>query len=327
MIGGRQSPATTAEPSLSAPVAQAAGPAGGDASSKRKNVGYLLVAAAATSWGMWPLLLRQAPMAASLQAAIFMLVAMIASLPLMLRDRVRARAAPVHWVGVAWLGVADALNVALFFAAYQRTSVAIAVLTHYLTPIFVAIAAPLVLKERAHARTAVAVAIAFAGLVLLLAPWKSALAASDLVGAAFGAGSAVFYASNVLVNKRLTHVFSASELMFFHGFVAVPLLWAMVAYESRGALAATPTSSIVILSLAALGPGVLGGLCFVWGLRRIAASHASILTLLEPFIAVATAALFLGQSVGGAQITGGLLILAGAILVVTGRELAGPNLE
>lgn len=245
-----------------------------------------------------------------------MVMLTVCSLPLMAKDRVPARAGPVHWLGVAWLGVADALNVALFFAAYQRTSVAIAVLTHYFTPVFVALAAPVFLRERAHSRTFSAVAISFGGLVILLEPWKSTLSASDLLGAALGAGSAVFYASNVLVNKRLAHVFSGSELMFFHGFVAIPLLWVMV---PSGALAAAPASSIWVVAVGALGPGVLGGLAFVWGLRRVAASHASILTLLEPFVAVVTAAIFLGQQLGQVQILGGVFILVGAILVISAR--------
>jgi drug/metabolite transporter (DMT)-like permease len=284
--------------------------------SKRGRLGYVLVAVAAIGWGTWPLILRHAVMPASLQAAILMVMLTAFSLPVIAKDRVRVRARPVHWLGVAWLGVADALNVALFFAAYQRTSVAIAVLTHYFTPVFVALAAPVVLRERAHSRTFSAVAVSFSGLVLLLEPWKSTLSASDLLGAALGAGSAVFYASNVLVNKRLAHVFSGSELMFFHGFVAIPLLWAMV---PSGSLAAASTSSIVVVVLGSIGPGVLGGLTFVWGLRRIAASHASVLTLLEPFVAVATAALFLDQQLGKGQVVGGVFILLGALLVITAR--------
>lgn len=280
------------------------------------KVGYALVAVAAVGWGTWPLILRHVATPASLQAAILMVVLTFGSLPVMLRDRVRARARLIHWVGVAWLGLADALNVALFFGAYQRTSVAIAVLTHYFTPIFVALAAPFVLGERAHPRTAFAVALSFGGLVLLLVPWSHGMAGADLVGAAFGAGSAVFYASNVLVNKRLAHVFSGSELMFFHGFVAIPLLWLMV---PSGALAAASGSSLVVLVLGALGPGVLGGLTFLWGLRRVPASHASILTLLEPFVAVVTAALFLGQRLGRTQIAGGICILVGAVLVIVAR--------
>ena len=38
------------------------------------------------------------------------------------------------------------MNVLLFFAAYKLT-IAVSVLTHYLTPIFVALAAPLLLAR------------------------------------------------------------------------------------------------------------------------------------------------------------------------------------
>lgn len=282
-----------------------------------RRSGYALVTASAVGWGTWPLILRHAPMHWALQSTVVMLVLTIVSLPLMAKDRVRVRARAVDWLGVAWLGVADALNIGLFFAAYQRTTVAIAVLTHYLTPIFVALAAPVVLRERLTARTIVAVGIAFCGLVLLLAPWRGDLSPNDLVGAALGAGSAVFYASNVLVNKRLAHAFSGSELMFFHGFLGVPLLWALV---PAGAIAATSSRAMVVVLLGALGPGALGGLVFVWGLRRIAASHASVLTLIEPFVAVVVAALFLSQPLRIAEMVGGGLILLGAVFVVTQKE-------
>lgn len=296
----------------------------GETGSGARNIGYVLVAAAATGWGTWPLILRHAVMPAALQSELMMIVFMAVSLPVMLFDRVRVRARLVHWLGVAWLGIADALNVGLFFAAYQRTTVAIAVLTHYLTPVFVALAAPLVLRERPHARTFTAVAISFGGLLLLLRPWGEGFGPGDLAGAALGAGSAVFYASNVFVNKRLAHVFSASELTFFHGFVAVPLLWVMI---PSGAFAAASASSIAVVLAGALGPGALSGLTFVWGLRRIAASHASVLTLLEPFVAVVLAALFLGQRLGGAQILGGIFILVGAVVVITARPRQRTEIE
>lgn len=257
----------------------------------------------------------------ALQSAVLMIMLTVFSLPVMLRDRVRVRARPSHWLGVAWFGLSDALNVGLFFAAYQRTSVAIAVLTHYLTPIFVALAAPVFLGERLRPRTLVAVAIAFSGLALLLEPWSGQLSSGDLVGAALGAGSAVFYASNVITNKRLSHVFSGSELLFYHGFVAVPLLLLTV---PSGAVAATSKASFAVIALGALGPGVLCGLSFLWGLRRVAASHASVLTLLEPLVAVAAAALLLDQAVGPVPVLGGLLILVGAVLVVTAKP-RGPQ--
>lgn len=282
----------------------------------------MLVAFAACLWGTWPVILRNAPMPAALQSAVLMAVLTLASLPVMLRDRVYAKPTLSQWLGVGWLGIGDALNVVLFFAAYQRTTVAIAVLTHYLTPIFVAVAAPFVLREKARARTFGAVAVAFVGLVLLLEPWRVGLGRNDVLGAALGAGSAVFYASNVLVNKRLVTAFSGSEMMFFHGLVATPLLFALVP-TSEYALVSHHALAVVMLG--ALGPGALGGLLFVWGLRRIAASHASVLTLLEPFVAVLLAAAVMGERLGIVAFCGGTLILTGALLVVTGRPLPPSN--
>lgn len=274
-----------------------------------------MIAIAASGWGTWPLILKRAPMPATLQSAIVMLVVTLAALPVMLRgDRVRVRANFSQWLLIGWLGVSDAGNIACFFGAYQRTSVAIAVLTHYLTPILVAVAAPLVIKERPTARTFGAVAVAFVGLVLLLEPWRAGLSRQDLIGAALGSASAVFYASNVLVNKRLTDTFSGSELMFFHGLVTVPLLVAFVPGSEYGLV---PRDALGTVILGAVGPGAVSGLLFVWGLRRVAASHASVLTLLEPFVAVLLAAALLGEAIGVVPVLGGVLILAGALLVVT----------
>jgi drug/metabolite transporter (DMT)-like permease len=280
---------------------------------RRRASGYALVAIAACGWGTWPLILKHAPMPSALQSVILMAVLTAASLPVMIRDRVRVRAAPRHWALVGWLGISDAMNVALFFAAYQRTSVAIAVLTHYLTPILVALAAPLVVREKARARTFAAVAIAFVGLVMLLEPWRAGLGREDVVGAALGAGSAVFYASNVLVNKRLVDVFSGSELMFFHGLVATPLLCALV---PAGAWTDVPPRAFVIVLAGAIGPGALGGLLFVWGLHRVPASHASVLALLEPLVAVMIATAVMRETLGVVPIAGGAAILAGAVIAI-----------
>lgn len=279
--------------------------------------GYLLVALAAASWGTWPLILRTAehiaPMPASLESSILMLVIAIVTGPLVLKDRVRDKATPAEWLGVAWLGVADALNALFFFMAYQRTSVAVAVLSHYLAPLFVAVAAPFLLHERPSLTTYVAVAIAFIGLVLLLRPWDAASHPTDAAGAAFGAASAFFYASNVLANKRLSRAFSGSELMFFHCFVALPLLAALVPH---GAWAALDARAAGIVALGSLGPGALAGLFFVWGLRRIQASHASTLTLLEPLVAMMLGVAVYGERIGLGGLFGSALILGGAGMVM-----------
>jgi drug/metabolite transporter (DMT)-like permease len=282
----------------------------------RVRGGYALVAVAASSWGTWPLILRRAeaiaPLDPALESFILMAVLTIVGAPLCVVDRVRRRATWREWAAVGWLGVGDAGNVLLFFAAYQKTTVAVAVLTHYLTPILVAIAAPVVLKEHLGRRALGAAAAAFVGLVILLEPWRGSASAQGMAGALLGAGSAVFYASNVIVNKRLIGAFSGAELTFWHGVLATALLALAV---PRAAWIADPHATLVVAA-GSVGPGALAGLFFVWGLRRVPASHASTLTLLEPLVAVASASVVYGERLGVAGGLGAALILLSAAFVV-----------
>jgi drug/metabolite transporter (DMT)-like permease len=253
-------------------------------------------------------------MPTALESAIMMAVLTVVTGVACLRDRVPRRASPRARAWVVWLGIADALNVLLFFAAYKLT-IAVSVLAHYLTPVFVAVAAPVLLRERMTARTATAVALSFGGLAVMLVPADGRTPGTAvLASAALGAGSAVFYASNFIVNKFVMDAFSTSEVMFWHGVVATPFL---AAFVPRAAWAAVEPRAAAFLAVVSIGPGALAGLAFVWGLRRIPAAHASTLTLIEPLISVLLGAAVLGERVGPSALVGGLAILAGAVLVMT----------
>jgi drug/metabolite transporter (DMT)-like permease len=282
-----------------------------------RGLPYAAVAFAACSWGLWAIVIRRteamASMPTALESTIVMAVITVVTGIAALYDRIESRAPWRARAWVAWLGVGDAFNLLLFFAAYKIT-IAIAVLAHYLTPVFVAVAAPLVLREKITARTAVAVGTSFAGLALMLLSSRSAANASAIwQSAALGAGSAVFYASNVIVNKFLAAAFSTSETMFWHGIVATPLL---AAFVPREAWAAVDARAFAFLATASVGPGALAGLAFVWGLRRMPAAHASTLTLLEPLVAVLTGAALFKEVLGWRALAGGGLILCGALMVM-----------
>jgi drug/metabolite transporter (DMT)-like permease len=282
---------------------------------------YGAVAIAACSWGTWALILRRtdalAPLPTSLESTIVMAVITLVAGLASVRDRVQ-RPAPLRaraWV--AWLGVSDALNILLFFAAYKIT-IGVSVLTHYLTPVFVSVAAPFVLKEHFSFRTAAAVAASFAGLAVMLVPSHGALPPAAVASSALlAAGSAVFYASNVIVNKFVADAFSPSETMFWHGIIGTPFLAAFVPLHAWAALDAKGAMAAAFLSAATIGPGALGGIAFVWGLRRIPAAHASTLTLLEPLVSVLLGAAVYGEALGLNVVAGGTLIAAGAVLVMT----------
>jgi drug/metabolite transporter (DMT)-like permease len=255
-----------------------------------------------------------APMSSALESAIVLAVLTLVSGLTSLRDRAAGKKTAVAWAWIAWLGIADALNVLLFFAAYKIT-IGVSVLAHYLAPIFVAIASPLMLRERITPRTGIAVAASFAGLAVMLGPLRSgAGAAAVWQSAVLGAGSAFFYASNVVGNKFVADSFSTSEVMFWHGVVSTPFL---AAFVPHGDWAAVDPHAAGFLAVASLGPGALAGLAFVWGLRRMPAAHASTLTLLEPLIAVVAGAVVFGEALGLRAVVGGALILGGALAVMT----------
>jgi drug/metabolite transporter (DMT)-like permease len=281
-----------------------------------RGLPYAAVALAACAWGTWGLVIRHTEalgsMPTSLESTIVMAVITAVSGLASLRDRI---ARPAPWRAracVAWLGVSDAMNVLLFFAAYKLT-IAVSVLTHYLTPIFVALAAPLLLRERMAPRTALAIAVSFAGLAVMLVP-AGAGGGAMWASAALGAGSAVFYASNVITNKLVVDAFSTSETMFWHGVIATPFL---AAFVPPSAWSAVDPRAASFLTLASIGPGALAGLLFVWGLRKMPAAHASTLTLLEPVVSIVSGAALLGEPLGARSVAGGALILAGSVTVMT----------
>ena len=278
-----------------------------------------MVAIAACSWGTWRFVLlaaeKLAPgLDARVEGAIVMLVITLFAFAVMPFEKREPRArTPRDWAGVAWLGVADAMNVVLLFVAYSKTSVAIAVTTHYLAPIFVAIGAPIFLREQEKPGARLAAFGGLAGLALLLRPWSSELRHADMLGAAAGAGSALFYASNVLVNKRLVRKFTPIELMAWHGVFATPLLVLIAPFHEFGKLT---LGGAALLTVGGIGPGALGGIFFIWALKEIRAADAATLTLLEPLVAVGIAVFGYGEHLAPVSWLGAsiILICAGAVM-------------
>jgi drug/metabolite transporter (DMT)-like permease len=100
---------------------------------------------------------------------------------------------------------------------------------------------------------------------------------------------------------------------------------------------ATVTLTAGTLALGALRPGAVHLAGYGWlaalalvstvgaivlffaGLRRVGPTAASILSTLEPVVTVVLAAATFGEALGPAQLAGGALVLAAAVVVRTGR--------
>lgn len=273
---------------------------------RHRVAGTIAVAGAASMWGLWSLFVRPAGLPAATFGLLVFVIMGVSALPLFARDP-----AP-QWSRRAWAlvvanGVLDALNVLCYFAALQRTTVAVAVLTHYLAPILIALLAPLVDRERVPGAIAGALIACF-GLALVLAPWQGEVA---LEGALLGGASAFFYAGNVFVVRRLGPLIGAARSMSYHSFVAAAIIlpFALADGVVPGA------ESLAWVTAGALLLGVFTGIAFIRGLAIIGSSRAAMLTYLEPLVAVAAGAIAWGEPVSTLALAGVALIVGSGVWV------------
>jgi len=267
-----------------------------------------MVALAAAAWGTWSLFLRPTHLPAVVTSPIMFLVMGLVALPFALRGP------PVAWdrrtlALVAGHAVFDALNVVAFFAAIQYTTVAIAVLCHYLAPILIALAAPRI--DRVATRGArPAAAVALLGLVIILEPWR-APADGAVLGATLGVASAVAYAGNVFLVRRVAARIGAVRAQAYHSLLAGALL-APLLIGHTGELTG---ANVALLVAGAASIGAVAGIVFSLGLLRIGSARTAVLTFMEPIVAVTVGAVVWGEPLHPIAALGGVLVLGAGIEV------------
>ena len=99
------------------------------------------------------------------------------------------------------------LNWALLFEAYRYTTVATATLCYYMQPVFLTLAAAVLLGEKLSLKKGLCVLVALCGMVLISGALGGALPeAGELRGIALGLGAAILYACVILCNKKLRDI-------------------------------------------------------------------------------------------------------------------------
>ncbi|MCB9546082.1 MAG: DMT family transporter [Myxococcales bacterium] len=269
--------------------------------------GSLAIGLSASLWGLWGLAIHFSGIAGPLAGCIALITMGTCAVPWLPRRIPRGFAA---WWPLWATGITDAANAWLYFEALHRGPVPVAVLSHYLAPVLVALGSPLILRRWPSWQVVVALPVALLGLGLLLGGDVLAIGPAALTGL-LGAASAFFYAAQVLILKRSGSVLTPAELLVWHTWIGGLLLLPVAL------MAPTPTLGGVvwIMGGAALA-GTLGGLFFLWGLQHVSAAKAGVLTYLEPMVGVASGALVLGDRLPALAPLGGLLILASGLWVV-----------
>jgi drug/metabolite transporter (DMT)-like permease len=200
-------------------------------------------------------------------------------------------------------------TVVLFVAANQWTTAANAIFLQYTAPIYVAIAGPLLLGERARRMDWACVVLAIAGIALF---FRDDFTPAGGWGLAAALGSGFSFAAMAIFLRREKDGSPLSALLL--GSIATAVLGLPFAIAQPPPSAAWP--ALLTLGVFQLGlPYLLYGLA----IRRVTALEAILILMLEPVLNPVWVGLVHGELPGPWSLAGALLVL----LAVTIRGVAG----
>ncbi len=207
------------------------------------------------------------------------------------------------------LGLFEAAAVMANFYSIRYTTVSIAVLLLYTTPIYVTLLSPLVLKEKITPRSIVALALSVMGVVMVVQPQSRD--SINIIGVALGLASGLLFALMILTSRKIRDIYTgtaqATWSMIISIIVFSPFAFAVSAQVLK--------NDLFLIILFGLLPTAIGGILYFNGLRWVKAQSASIISLLEPVSAVVFAFIILSEPIAITTVIGGGFILLGAAFI------------
>ena len=232
-----------------------------------------------------------------------------------------------------YLGTFGVFGVALvqlfYFLAIHRLEIGVSLLIQYLGPLFVALFARFVLKEHVRRRLWVALAFALSGLTLVVDLWHGV--SLDGLGVLFSLCSAVTFAGYLLLAERAVGHRDPISLLCY-GFLFAAIFWAIVQpwwsfpfdvpgrdVSLLGNLSHLHLPIWALLAWMILLGTIVPFFLIVGSMRHITATRAGILAMVEPVVASLVAYGWLDETLGGTQLVGGAIVLAGIALAQSAR--------
>ena len=210
-------------------------------------------------------------------------------------------------------GACIGFNWILLFEAYRSTTVATATLCYYLAPIFVILVSPLVLKERISPQKLGCVLVSLIGMVFVSGVLNAGFSGiAEMKGVVFGLGAAAFYASVILMNKKIIGI-PAYDKTIVQLVCAATVLVPYVLLTGELAVAEWSGSGFVlVLVVGILHTGVTYALYF-GSMAHLKAQTVAIFSYIDPIVAILLSAVLLQEKMDGLTILGTVMILGAAV--------------
>ena len=286
---------------------------------KKKNNDIILskakLAFAMTVFGTIGIFVRYIPFPSSFIAMVrgFAGVAFLLVLNLFKRKKIDFSAVKKNIVILLASGAAIGVNWILLFESYNYTSVATATLCYYLAPIFVTLASPLVLKEKLAPKKFLCVLCALFGMVFVSGVFESGgVQKRDFTGILLGTGAALFYATVMLLNKKLKEIGDTDRTVFQLLFASAVVSPYVFLTENVATFDYSVKAVVLLLVVGVVHTGFSYTLYF-GSVGRLPAQTTALFSYIDPVVAIFLSAIVLKEGLSVLDVIGAVLILGSTL--------------
>lgn len=217
-----------------------------------------------------------------------------------------------YFLALGVFGIGSAQFLYLF--AISKINVAAAILLHYTGPVFVALYAGLVQRQKIGVRSMVAISGTLVGCFFVVGAYNLQVVALNRIGIISGMLAAVAFAIYSVLSDYGMRKYTPLTVLLYGLFFAA-LMWNVLHPPLEAMLHGySAVQWGLILFIGICGTALPFGLYFE-GIKRIRPTSASVTATLEPISAGVVAAIFLGEMMRPLQIIGGLIVISSIILL------------
>ena len=224
------------------------------------------------------------------------------------KKRIQIKVTKREGVLLLFSGIAMAFNWILLFQAYHYTSVSIATLSYYFSPVIVTIMSSILFHEKLTKRQLFCFIMTSIGLVLVMDLSSFRSGSNDLIGVLLGLGAAVLYAVVVLINKGITNVTGIERTVCQFGAAIVVLLPYVITTTGLSITKVDAKGFIHLLILGLVHTGFAYCLYFS-AVKDLEGQRVAIFSYIDPLVAVIVSVTVLSETIRISQIIGGAMIL------------------
>jgi drug/metabolite transporter (DMT)-like permease len=207
------------------------------------------------------------------------------------------------------------------FLGLQYITAALERLLLFIHPTFVVLFSALLFGRRITGRDVFAIVLSYLGIALVFGHDLATQPGNVALGSFWVLLSALFYAAYLIGSGRIVHRVGTLRFAAYAGLVSsIAVVAHFLVTRDAGLIIAQPLPVYALALLMAVVSTVLPIVLTMEGIRRVGASHASIVASIGPLATIGLGALFLGEAITGFQIAGAALVLTGVLAISLAKK-------